>query len=125
MTRWVGGLTVAVIGLLTVLAWYSHGAVTAPLPVVAAPPVQPAAAPPAEAESVRVESVRVESVRVEHELVEARLFVPLARPRVVLAAASRRAEARRDPPRFAVRASRALVGDGRYVPQPFPRPATR
>jgi hypothetical protein len=107
----------AVIGLLTVLAWYSHanGAATLPLPAVAAPPVQPSSAPPPEAESVRV----------EHQLVQASLFVPLARPRFAHAAVTRRADVRRDPHRFVARASRALMGDGRYRPEPFPRPAMR
>ena len=126
MNRWVGGLTMAVIGLLLVLAWNRHaiGAATAPLPAISAPSV-PAAAPTASESPAR--PAPADSVRVEYELVQARTRT-VAAPvpaRVTLASQPRRAGVRSDSRRFVVRASRAIVGDGRYRPEPFPRPAAR
>jgi hypothetical protein len=62
---------------------------------------------------------------VEHELVQARIVASAAPTRAALVSHTRRAEPRRDSRRLVVRASRMIVGDGRYRPEPFPRPATR
>jgi hypothetical protein len=82
-----------------------------PLNVVS-PPGLPASGPAEE---------DVPSIRIEHEVVE----VPLARPRAPRAPAvahvPRRA-ARQSPPSPSTRVARLILGDGRYRPEPFPRP---
>jgi hypothetical protein len=74
--------------------------------------------PPAEAAS---------SVRVEHQLIQiVPPPAPAVRARPVAPASNRRADSRKPAPdHLVVRARRALVGDGRYRPEPFPRPALR
>jgi hypothetical protein len=77
-------------------------------------------APPAQAPALP-------SIRIEHELIE----VPIVRPPVAPPAAVqpvRRARATQSPverPTFAVNARRLLLGDGKYRPEPFPRPGAR
>jgi hypothetical protein len=80
--------------------------VTAPVPAVAEP--SPSAVAP--------------SVRIQHELV--RLPKPASRPARPSAWRATRMALARPPGGRApliVRASRALVGDGRFKPEPFPR----
>ena len=94
-------------------------------PATAESPVGAAAAPLAPAQAA--------AVTVEHELVVVspapplaatppRRSAPPASPAVRLTAGPGRAL---KPAGFAVRAGRALVGDGRYRPEPFPRPGRR
>jgi hypothetical protein len=122
MTRWVGGLTMAVIGLLLVLAWDRHASGAANPPLAA--PASSAAASPASAPAAAA-ATGTDSVRVEHELVQAAAVASPVPARVTLASHGRRAEPRRESRGLVLRASRAIVGDGRYRPEPFPRPATR
>jgi hypothetical protein len=67
------------------------------------------------------------SVRVEHRLIQiVPQPAPIFRPRPAAPAANRRAETRKpESDHLVARARRALVGDGRYRPEPFPRPALR
>jgi hypothetical protein len=63
-------------------------------------------------------------VRVHHELIK---VAPPAGPRRPVRPAPRSPSVRdpeRQPP-FVERARRAFMGDGRYRPEPFPRPGTR
>ena len=68
------------------------------------------------------------SVLVEHQLVEARerpreALAPLRRQAVPARPSALRFAVRRDPPAgIAARAGRLLLGDGRFRPEPFPRP---
>ena len=126
MNRWVGGLTAAVVGLLLVLGWNKHAAgagSTTPPPAVTAE--ADAGASPAAVDAVAEPAPPVESVRIEHELVHARTIAPAVPARASLVAQPRRAEPRPESRRFVLRASRMIVGNGRYRPEPFPRPATR
>lgn len=92
-----------------------------PLPA-SSPPVEPARIPPVVRPAILPETADP-SVRVEHELVR----LPKPRPqRIHRPAYSRSARLATDEPSAArapliVRARRALVGDGRYKPEPFPR----
>jgi hypothetical protein len=98
------GLTFAV----TVLFWPT----TAESPVVAATPDAP------------------RDVTVEHELIHASIVVATATPRPRLrplrplrtAALPPKAADSRKTPGLATRAAQAFLGDGRYRPEPFPRP---
>ena len=92
-------------------------------PPVSTPRVDPTAVQPVVDPQIAPETVGP-SVRVEHELVR----LPKPRPqqrinrpaqwRSTRLAAAEPSEAR---PALIVRARRALVGDGRYKPEPFPR----
>lgn len=65
-----------------------------------------------------------DSVRLRHELIEIRIPARATPgPRAATPPRSPRAEVRR--PHFVERARRVLVGDGRYRPEPFPRPKTQ
>jgi len=119
MIRWVGLASVMVAGLIAVLSRVGAAPVppVAALPVVESPMTTEAATPaPAPA-----------SVRVEHQLIDVQpLAAPPPRWRPIARAQNSRPNGRRaDPGAFVTRARRALVGDGRYRPEPFPRPATR
>jgi hypothetical protein len=84
--------------------------------------------PPSGAPARNIERGReAPSVRVEHELIEVplRLPQPPAARTVATHAVDRRARHSPQPEHFVARARRALFGDGRYRPEPFPRPATR
>jgi hypothetical protein len=94
------------------------GAVALLWPATAESPVGAAAAP-----SVP----EVASVTVEHELIQVTAAAPVqprlpSSPTVRLAAGPARSIKTGG---FAVRAGRALMGDGRYRPEPFPRPGRR
>jgi hypothetical protein len=89
-------------------------------PVTGRPP-QPQAAPAIQAPAP-APALTVPSVRVQHELVR----LPKPAPRANRPPAWRSTRmALANPPygraALLVRASRALVGDGRYKPEPFPR----
>ena len=67
------------------------------------------------------------AVQIEHQLIRAAPAPSPQRPRArLLHAVNRLAVARtpaaQRPENFAVRAGRLLMGDGRYRPEPFPRP---
>jgi hypothetical protein len=90
-------------------------------PVVGRPPRSQASAPALQSPQA-VPAVTAPSVKIEHELVR----LPKRVPRVSRPAAWRSTRmALANPPYgrapLLVRASRALVGDGRYKPEPFPR----
>jgi hypothetical protein len=127
MNRWVGGLTVAVVGLLLVLGWNRHATgAGGGTPAVAVTTELPAAAAAAASDTGAVQATEpADSVRIEHELVQARTIVSPVSARVALVAHTPRPEARRDSRRFVERARRIIVGDGRYRPEPFPRPTAR
>ena len=91
-------------------------------PPASSPRVEPTAVPPVVAPQISPEPAGP-SVRVEHQLVR----LPKPRPqhinrppqwRSTRLAAAEPSESR---PAFILRARRALVGDGRYKPEPFPR----
>jgi len=92
-------------------------------PATAESPVGAATAP--------VASAQAAAVTVEHELVLASAATSMAaaprrRPASTAVRLAAAAPARSlKPAGFAVRAGRALMGDGRYRPEPFPRPGRR
>jgi hypothetical protein len=92
-----------------------------PLPA-SSPRVDPTEVRPVAAPMSQLESASP-SVRIEHELV--RLPTPrpprLSRPAQWRATRLAAAEPADPPAPLLVRARRALVGDGRYKPEPFPR----
>jgi len=119
MIRWVGLTSVMIAGLIAVLSRVG----AAPAPPATAVPVAPV---PMTTEAA-TPAFPPASVRIEHQLIDVQPAA--ARPpqwRSVARAQNSRPYGRRaDPGPFVSRARRVLVGDGRYRPEPFPRPLTR
>jgi hypothetical protein len=117
MNRWLGALFLTIGGLLFLFPRASEA------PAAQQPGGKPASQVPGQNPEPAREAP---SVRLEHELVE---VVPLAASppaaRAVVHAVDKRAKRSTQPEHFVARARRALMGDGRYRPEPFPRPATR
>ncbi|MGH9372221.1 MAG: hypothetical protein ACRD15_11880 [Vicinamibacterales bacterium] len=129
MGRWVGVFACAITGLLFLFTRNGEAPAaqqrdTMPAPVAASPGSTPSGLP--------VDSgVESDSVRVEHQLIEVSpppVRAPRVRPAVrssaVGSSPGREGESRREP-RFVERARRVLIGDGRYRPEPFPKPGRR
>lgn len=120
MVRWAGLGSVAVVAVIVVLSRLDA------VPMAADIPVGPAsAASPARTASPAAPEARPE-VRIEHQVIEvptpaapAPILRAVAPARSVSARAGREGSAP-----FVSRARRVLVGDGRYRPEPFPRPAS-
>jgi hypothetical protein len=120
MNRWVGALAIILIILVSVLG--RDGETPAAQQQREARPAVSGASSTA-SEDVDDPDI-VDSVRLRHELIEIKVPARATpRPRAVRPPRGPRAEARR--PHFVERARRALVGDGRYRPEPFPRPKTQ
>jgi hypothetical protein len=121
MMRWVGALVMTVGGLLFLFgrAGESPSAQQFDDQAAAQPHLGPESDQPL---------LPAESVRIEHRFVEVASRPAPLRTRsaaVVHAVNSRAGAPQGASQRFISRASRALLGDGRYRPQPFPRPAAR
>ena len=114
MSRWLGAVLLTIGGLLLLFPRASEA---------------PAAAGDKSAAASGPNGERMgpaPSVRVEHELIAVTpLPTPSPRPRAVVNAVDARQRRTAGPSDFVSRARRALIGDGRYRPQPFPRPSTR
>lgn len=127
MRRFVGGaLGLVVVGLL-VLFGRSGQAPTAEQALAATPAMESPAGPGA-ALSPAPDGF-ADSVVVEHELIEVR---PRAvrqpappRPRPAAVARTTDVALRGERTSLVDRTRRAIVGDGRYRPEPFPRPSTQ
>jgi hypothetical protein len=119
MKRWLAGAAV----VLVVLAGAFARDTEAPAAQQQSP--EPGAAVRA-AETVGTGEPRFgDSVQLRHEIIEIKVparAAPRQQRSGKAVAPAPRAESRR--PRFVERARRALVGDGRYRPEPFPRPGT-
>ncbi|MGH9307814.1 MAG: hypothetical protein ACRD1U_00475 [Vicinamibacterales bacterium] len=120
MNRWVGALAIVMVILVSVFGRDGEAPAAQ----------QQKEARPSVGDASRIPSHDVghsdiaDSVRLSHELIEVRIPTRATpRPRAVAPPRSPRAESRR--PRFVERARRVLVGDGRYRPEPFPRPKTQ
>jgi hypothetical protein len=119
MRRWIGALAVAVGGLMFLFPRASE-----------APSAQQygekSAVPPRAGQDPEPPGPAAESVRIEHRLVAVQALPAPPAARAVARAVNARTDARpAAPQRFGSRARRVLVGDGRYRPEPFPRPTTR
>jgi hypothetical protein len=120
MNRWVGPVAVVIGGLLFLLPRASE-----------APSAQQVSDKPAAQtdvkESLEPPAEVAPSVRIEHRLIQiVPLPTPTLRARPVVPAVNRVTDSRKPESNHLVaRARRALVGDGRYRPEPFPRPGLR
>lgn len=119
MNRWVAALAIVIVVLVSVFGWDGES---------------PAAQQPSEGRTAAGEASAfpshdvgkaniVDSVRLQHQLIEIRIPARATPPPRAASPRSPRAEASR--PRFVDRARRVLIGDGRYRPEPFPRPRTQ
>jgi hypothetical protein len=129
MGRWIGVFTLAMTGFFMLFS--RHGEAPTAHQAVDSPP--PAAAGTATWEGDGSRGVSepqssddaADSVRIQHELIR---VAPPRRPSSPdVRRPFRSASARPTPrePRFVERARRVLMGDGRYRPEPFPKPDTR
>jgi hypothetical protein len=118
MNRWMGMLVVGMAGLFVFSARPGH----AP-PALLASPDPPSAS--TEAIDSPLDAAASDSVRIEHELIGVRAPKrPKVRaPRLSPLPAVRQAQT--GSRNVVARASRVLVGNGRYRPEPFPRPGSR
>jgi hypothetical protein len=119
MNRWIGMLVVGMAGLLVFSARTGH----APPALLASPDSPPASS----GANAPLDAAASDSVRIEYELIGVRApRQPKVRShRLGPLPAVQKAEAGTGSKRFVARASRVLIGDGRYRPEPFPRPDGR
>lgn len=122
MVRWAGVGSVVILAMIVVLSRFDAVPQASDAPLRQGPASSPAGdtAPPA-APGSRID----QSVIIEHQVIE--VPPPTPRPRLRAVSPPRRASAgsgRDLPVQIASRARRILVGDGRYRPEPFPRPAS-
>ncbi len=124
MVRWAGVGSVVIVAMIVVLSRLDAVPQASDAPLRQGPASSPAGdtAPPA-APGSGIDR----SVIIEHQVIEVPTPTPTARPRLRAVSPARRASAgsgRDLPVQIASRARRILVGDGRYRPEPFPRPAS-
>jgi hypothetical protein len=132
MGRWIGVFALAMTGFFMLFS--RHGEAPVAQQAVDAPP-RPASAgtEPGNGESAVSEPQSLDdtgdSVRIQHEVIRVtpprQPASPPASPDVRRAFRSASVSPTTREPRFVERARRVLMGDGRYRPEPFPKPDTR
>ncbi len=124
MRRWAGLLFVTIASAVIFFARTSEAPLAEYTEAVRAEPSETITDEPAPVEPAGPSpDTPTDTVRVEYDLVEIAPPVPRRVP-VRRPVAARQANVREEPSEvpLVVRAGRVLIGDGRYRPEPFPRP---
>jgi hypothetical protein len=116
MNRWVAALAIVIVILVSVFGRNGEAPAAQQQSEIRTEGGEASAFPPHDVGKANI----VDSVRLQHQLIEVKIPARATPPPRAARPRSPRAEASR--PRFVERARRVLVGDGRYRPEPFPKP---